>query len=252
MNGVTLDVTGGLAELTLDRPKVNALDSATLAGLAEAFGRVASDASIRGVLVRAEGRCFSAGLDLMEVAGLDRDGMTTFFGHFDGAFRRAFQCPKPVAVGVEGHAIAGGLILAFTGDYLAFGPGDYTLALTELQVGVPFPVTAMEIVRSATTPRTMRQLVYQVARVGPAQALAMGLGDAIADDPVADARAWLELAVSRPAPAFLVSKANHRAPYWERVDAQQPEATARWLDGVFSDETRDAMLATFAATRRGS
>ncbi len=249
MSAVKLDVTDGLAELTLDRPKVNALNSQTLAALAEAFGRVTTDDAIRGVLVRAEGKCFSAGLDLMEVAGLRREGMMEFFGHFEGAFRGAFTCPKPVAVAVNGHAIAGGLILAFTGDYVAWGRGDYTLALTELQVGVPFPITPMEIVRSATTPRTLRQLVYEVVRVGPAQAFEMGLGDIVSDDPEADARAWLELAISRPASAYCISKAHYRAPYWERLEAQQPDATERWLDGVFSDETREAMIATFTKRR---
>ncbi len=248
MSGVNLDVQGGLAELVLDRPKVNALGAETNAALGDAFARVARDDGIRGVLVRARGRCFSAGLDLMEVTALDRPGMSDFFGRFDRAFSAAFRCPKPVAVAVAGHAIAGGLILAFAGDYIAWSRGSYTLALTELDIGVPFPRTAIEMVRSATTPRALRKLVYSVARVGPAEAYEMGLGDALVDDAEADARAWIERAVGRPAAAYRISKAHIRGPSWDRLDAQPPDEDERLLDGLFSDETREAMIASF--TRR--
>lgn len=244
MSGVKLDVTGGLAELVLDRPKVNALGRETNAALGEAFARATTDDSIRGVLVRAEGRCFSAGLDLREVGSLDRSGMRSFFGAFEHAFATAFRCPKPVAVAVQGHAIAGGLILAFAGDYVAWGTGDYTMALTELDIGVPFPRTALEMVRCATTPRVMRQLVYECKRVGPAEAFEIGLGDALVSDPVADARAWVERAVARPALAYRISKSHLRGPSWDRMDAQPAEEEARLLDGLFSEETRQAMVAS--------
>jgi enoyl-CoA hydratase len=203
--------------------------------------RVATDDAIRGVLLRAEGRCFSAGLDLREVMALDRAGMDGFFSRFDRTFGTIFRCPKPMAVAVQGHAIAGGLVLALAADYVAWGTGDYTLALTELDIGVPFPRTAIEIVRWATTPRAMRRLVYDCARIGPAEAYEWGLGDAIAEDPTADARAWLERSIARPLPAFKITKARLRGPHWERIDAQPEDESGRLLDALFSEETRNAM-----------
>ena len=60
---------------------------------------------------------------------------------------------KPIAAAVEGHAIAGGLVLALAADFVALQTGGYKLGLTELQVGVPFPDSALQVVIDAIPAR---------------------------------------------------------------------------------------------------
>ncbi|WP_437298052.1 enoyl-CoA hydratase/isomerase family protein [Sorangium sp. So ce426] len=119
----------GMAEITLNRPKVNAMNQALLREMTDVFGRLAQDDAVSGVLVRGTGQCLSAGLDLHELASLDRERLSSFLDDFDSAFGAAFRLPNPFAAAVRGHAIAGGMILAMCADFIALGtqpprPGD--------------------------------------------------------------------------------------------------------------------------------
>ena len=224
MDGLLTTVEDGLARLVLDRPKVNAFGADLIEALAATFQRITEDDAIRGVLITAEGRCFSAGLDLSLLAGLDRAGMQGFFHDFDAAFLGAFRCPKPVAVSVRGHAIAGGLVLALTADHLVLGRGDYKLGLTELAIGVPFPRGAFEIARA------LRHLVYGAGLVDPETAFALGIGDALVDDPDGAAEAWVRTATARPTLAFQITKGHLREPAWARADAAPKSLKTRKRD----------------------
>jgi enoyl-CoA hydratase len=215
---VTVDPATGLAEVVLDRPKVNALNRELIADLGDAFARVAGDAAIRGALVRGEGRGFCAGLDLNEVGTLDHNGIASFIEVFDVTFTCAFRCPKPVAAAVHGHAVAGGLVLALVADFVALAP-DTRLGLTELVVGVPFPRVAFEIVREALPPRSLRQFLYGASLCGAREAFDLGVGDVLAGDPTRAAREWLAQVVDRPAAVFRHTKAQVREAAWARTAA---------------------------------
>ena len=201
---------GAVAELVLARPKVNALSQAVLVELGAALDALAADDSVRGVLLRGEGSCFSAGLDLKEIAAFELRSLDAFLDDFDRAFTAAFAFPKPLAVGAQGHAIAGGLVLALTADFFALARGGAKVGLSELRVGVPFPRVAFEIVRHALPLRASRALRLSAQLYGGAEAHALGVGDALVDDAVSAARSWLEAVVARPAETFRFVKRQER------------------------------------------
>jgi enoyl-CoA hydratase len=232
MSFIRMSVQDGLADVVLDRPKVNAMNLALIRELGQTFEQIAADPSVRGALLRSEGKSFSAGLDLKEVSVLDRAGLIEFLEGFDRSIRAAFSCPKPVAAAVSGHAIAGGLVLALGTDFLALGKGDYRVGLTELAVGVPFPRLAFEIVKSAVPARALRRLVYTAENLPPSEAFELGVGDVLAEDPVAAARGWLDVVSSRPTLAFQVAKRQMRADAWARIDAAGPAEREDFIDGI--------------------
>lgn len=202
----------------MNRPKVNALNTELLGALGSTFSELANDDTVKGLLLRAEGKSFSAGLDLIEILGLDDPSKVRFVDLMEDAFLAAFRFPKPMAVAVHGHAIAGGLVISMCADYIAFAEGDYKVGLTELAVGVPFPRSAWEIVSLGLAPQALRQLVYDAGTYPPAELFALGVGDSVVGDPVADAKRWLALVTSRPAPVFRHVKALHRRDAWERIE----------------------------------
>ncbi|MCC6528089.1 MAG: enoyl-CoA hydratase/isomerase family protein [Polyangiaceae bacterium] len=211
MSLVRIAKQGGLAELVLDRPKVNAMSRALLEELGAAFRTLAADDTVRGVLLRGEGSCFSAGLDLKELTGFDVAAASTFFELFDATFEAAFAFPKPLAAAVHGHAIAGGLVLALTADYIALRSGvELKVGLTELKVGVPFPRVAYEIVTHGLGGRAARAMRFSAELYPAEQAFGFGLGDAFVPDPVADARRWLDMVTARPAETFAFVKRQDR------------------------------------------
>jgi len=241
MNHVSIDVRDGIAEWVLDRPKVNAMNAEVLAEMRDSFAALGADDSVKGVLVRGGGSCLSAGLDLRELVGMDEAEIDTFLDVFDAGFTAPFVFPKPMAVAVHGHAIAGGMVLALCADHLVWGAGAYKIGLTELAVGVPFPLCAWEIVRSAMGPQPLRRFVNGAGTHPPAEVFGLGVGDALVDDPVAEARRWLELTCSRPLATFGVVKAQWRAAAWERLERRT--ASEQKLE---RQRLRDAILASRA------
>lgn len=230
--------TRGLVRVVLDSPKVNAMGSQLLAQLAVGLEGLGANDKVRGILLAGKGRCFSAGLDLKEVVDLDHDGIIEFIASLDRMLLSAFAFPKPVAAAVSGHAIAGGLVLALAADHCALGTGAYRVGLTEIAVGVPFPRSALEVVRNALSPRAMRRLVQRPDTMPAEDAWALGVGDSFTDDPEASALAWLRQAADLPPEAFKIAKHQMR----ERN-------LARWTERAAADRTRFADLLTSPVAR---
>lgn len=240
----------GIRRIRLARPKVNAQNAALLTELITAFGAAEEDAAVRGVLLCAQGRCFSAGLDLREVANVASSGrLAEFMETFEGAYRRIFMFEKPLACAVAGHGIAGGAVLPLMSDHLAFANNDEAkFGLTELAVGVPFPQVAFEAVRLALPPRALRDLLF-TARVMPLpQAYAIGVGDALVDDPEAACATWLETVTSRPLNTFRIVKRQVRAEAWARSQEGAPNTVPRAeiVAALTSAEVAQALLAALS------
>ncbi|UCE02309.1 MAG: enoyl-CoA hydratase/isomerase family protein, partial [Candidatus Latescibacterota bacterium] len=82
-----------------------------------------------------------------------------------------------VVAAIQGHAIAGGLILALCCDYRVAAAHDCKIGLTEVRVGVPFPAVALAVLRAELDPATARVLALGGRNVDPATALGRGVID---------------------------------------------------------------------------
>ena len=87
----------------------------------------------------------------------------------------AFACPKPMIAAINGHAIAGGCVLACAADKRLMSADAGRIGVTELLVGVPFPASALEIMRSALTPRYFAEAIFSGATYAPPEAGSVGL-----------------------------------------------------------------------------
>lgn len=247
MPPLSLERRGPVAILTLDNPPANALGTPVLEALAAAVVELAADDS-RALVLTGAGRFFSAGLDLFEVARLvtspDAEG---FAARFDDLVTGLFALEKPVVAAVNGHAIAGGAVLAATADFRLVADGDFKLGLTEIQVGVSFPTSALEAVRFACAGRHLPEILFRGLTYRPAEAVARGLADEVvpAGELVDRAVALAgELAAHRPV-AFASSKRALRADHLARIRASRTGG----IDPIWRTwQTPDA-LAAMAAFR---
>lgn len=128
---------GHVATIVLDRqPALNAIDPETGAALVACFERIASDDSIRAVVLTGAGeRAFSAGADLKKTAEVTGPYVAqAFAGGGDNSFASALDCEKPLIAAINGLALGGGLELALACDIRLAAP-QARFGLPEVKVG---------------------------------------------------------------------------------------------------------------------
>jgi enoyl-CoA hydratase len=176
---VTIEASGDVACVRVDRPPANALDLELLEQGRAALDELAASQPAAVVLTGREG-FFSAGVDLKLAPTLDAAGQRRMVEGINRLFAGWYAFPRPLVCAVNGHAIAGGLILALCGDHRVGARGS-SYGLTELRAGIPYPAVAMAVVRAELTPPAARRLVLGAGLVDAETAAALGVFDELAD-----------------------------------------------------------------------
>jgi enoyl-CoA hydratase len=180
---------------------------------------------------------FSAGADLKVAPTLDADGQRGMVEGINRIFAGWYGFPRPVVAAVNGHAIAGGLILALCADYRV-SSHEGRFGLTELKAGLPYPSVAMAIVRAELNGPAARRLVLGADLVD-AQVVrdAGGFDELVEPDQVLHRATEVARSLAAlPAEAYAKVKAQLRGPVLEAALAQ-PDPL---LDGWAGAETADA------------
>ena len=155
--------------VTMNTNPVNAQNPTFFDDLHACFDRLESDYEDCAVVLRGQGSTFSAGLDLEHhfplFASRDVAAIEEWLSAFQTTNMRIFTYPRPTVAAVNGNAFAGGLLTALSCDYRIGVDADVQIGLNEVQIGMPFPATYVEIIRYATgvhsiTPATLFGRVY--------------------------------------------------------------------------------------------
>jgi enoyl-CoA hydratase len=233
-----------IAILRLDHGKVSALDAELLEELDAALA-AEERGPARALVLTGTGSSFSAGVDLFRVLEGGPVYVRRFLPLLDAALRRLFVFPRPVVAALNGHAIAGGCIIACACDRRILAEGGAKIGVPELRVGVPFPVLPLEIVRFAAASLTLQDLVYGGGTFGAAESLRRGLVDEVVPETelVARAVAAAENLAAIPPVAFALAKRQLRDPVLERVQRLAREMDARILEAWCETETAAAIRA---------
>ena len=210
---------GTVAVVTLTRPPANVMDAAGLNELSDEIERLGTDPDVGGIVITGDGRVFSAGLDLKAIGALDPAGQEALIEALNRAFLAVYACPRLVVGAINGHAIAGGLVLALCCDVRLVADVALRAALAEVSVGVVFPVGAIEVVRNELAGAARRRLVLRGEIVDGESGVELGVFDRRV--PAADLleTAVAEAADTRPPVAFARIKAQLRRPAIEPMRA---------------------------------
>lgn len=215
---------GIVAVLTMEHGKANAVDTDLFTDLNRALDDV-ENSSARAVVLTGTGSMFSAGVDLFRLLEEGPPYIEAFLPQLSASIRRLFTYPLPMVAAINGHAIAGGCILAAACDRRVMNREKGTIGVTELSVGVPFPAAALETLRFLLPERHVQSLVYSGRTLGAAEAQAIGLVEEVADaDDVLDhAREAARRLGDIPAAAFLATKLHLRRPALEIMESLAAE-----------------------------
>jgi enoyl-CoA hydratase len=227
----------GIAVLRLNHGPVNALDLEILAAVPEALADVAD---ARAVVLTGAGRCLSAGVDLKRIVAGGPEYVAEFLPALSTAVLALFDHPRPTVAAVNGHALAGGCVLAAACDLRLMSGG--TIGLTELVAGVPFPTVPLEVMRHATGPAA-DTLVLTGRTMDADAARTIGLIDeaVTADDLMPTALARAEQLAAAPAEVYALSKTQLHRQTRQRIDANQLLDDAQVLELWSSPRTRERL-----------
>jgi enoyl-CoA hydratase len=208
-----------IAVVTLKHGKANALDIEFCDALAKCFEELRASAA-RAVVVTGQGGIFSAGVDLIRANAGGADYMRKFLPVLNRSFESIFFHPKPLVAAINGHAMAGGAVLACCADRRIMARSGGRIGVTELLVGVPFPALAFEAVRFAVPARYFPESLFSGATYEADIALQRGwveevvAADALMPRAIAAAQQLAQLS----SVAFAETKRQLRQEIRERLD----------------------------------
>lgn len=233
---------GAVAVVEMAHGKANAVDMELCRGTVEQFAALrASDA--RGVVLTGTGNIFSAGVDLLRVLEGGADYVRPFLKALDDLLEALFLFPKPLVAAVNGHAIAGGCMIACAADRRLMARGNGRVGVPELLVGAGFPVVPLEVLRFAVSPEHFAEMVYSGATYPPEEALRRGLVDELVEpaELLPRAIAGAERMAAIPTAAFELTKMQMREPAVETMRRRRAQLDARIAEYWTQPATLDAI-----------
>ncbi|UCC73871.1 MAG: enoyl-CoA hydratase/isomerase family protein [Gemmatimonadota bacterium] len=232
---------GSVTVLRIDHGKVGAIDVELLEILEARLDEIEGSPT-RAVVLTGSGSSFSAGLDLWRIL----DGGEPYVRRLLAAFRRGiarlFTFPRPVVAAVNGHAIAGGCVLASCCDYRIVAAGKGKIGFPGLRVRMPYPALAVEILGFAAPLVQLEDLLYGGVLYSPSQARANGLVNEVVAPECLQARARevAERRASAQPLTFRLNKDRQRRPVLEL--AGRDPAREEGVDRAWSDPEAHALI----------
>lgn len=244
---VRCKIDGPLARITLDRPPLNILTTAMMRDLAGELDRISALPEVRLVRLDAEGKAFSAGVDVADHEGeLVRPMMDALRQLFEALAR----VPVPIVSIVQGAALGGGCELVLgtdiclAADTATFGQPEIRLGLFAPPASVLLPRIIGErralalLLSGETIPAAEAQAIGLVHRVFPAQKLA------------SEADAWLGKLLEMSGAALRMTKRAVATAHACEENVAQRAVQALYLDELMKTEDANEGVRAFIAKRR--
>ena len=192
---IRVDRNGPIAEVVLDNPeRLNAMAPVFFTEIRQAFEEIDADPEIRVAILWAEGRLFTAGLDLKAalegVLGGNLGNGSVVTNNLDmyktihdlqDAMSAAEKCRKPVIAAVHGHCIGGGVDLTTACD-IRLCTKDATFAIHETKIAIVADVGTLQRITNVAGRGMAREMAYTGKRLTADRALRCGLVNEVYDD----------------------------------------------------------------------
>ena len=226
----------------------NALNSTLMDALSTALSEL-RDSGAPPVLLRSSHKdLFSPGWDLKRLAGAERDEVAAVLVRFNQLIFDLFSYPSPTGAAIQGHAVAGGCLLALCCDLRIMAAGRPRIGLSELNLGVPVPASSLVMLRERLAANVVEELVMGGDGCNAERARDQGVVHRIAEPSLVVAKTERELAklAAKPAQAFAATKRFLHGESWQKMSEPSTADDKVFLDCWFSSETQKRINTTVA------
>ncbi|GAA3720083.1 enoyl-CoA hydratase/isomerase family protein [Streptomyces tremellae] len=245
MATVTLEVSGGVGTIRLDRPPMNALDTDVQDRIRDLAREAGERADVRAVILYGGDKVFAAGADIKEMRAMDHAAMVVRSRALQESFTAVAKIPKPVVAAVTGYALGGGCELALCADY-RIAADNAKLGQPEILLGLIPGAGGTQRLARLIGPSRAKDLIFTGRQVRADEALALGLVDRVvpAGSVYAEAQQWAERLAKGPAIALRAAKEAVDAGL--ETDLDSGLALERtWFAGLFATEDRERGMRSF-------
>jgi enoyl-CoA hydratase/carnithine racemase len=229
----------GIATVTLQRGKVNALNEPMVEEIFDSFGNSETDTEVKSIIFTGSGKFFSFGFDVPEFMKYSKKDFISFMEKFTNLYTYLFQFPKPIVAALNGHTIAGGCMLATACDFRIMATGKGKISLNEITFGAPVFAGSAEMLRFCVGSRNAQSILYSGAMYSAEEALGLGLvdqvssEDALLDDAVKVAQELAE----KDSSAFTIIKKLLRKAVAEEMVKHEKDYILEFADIWYSENT---------------
>lgn len=239
------DRDGALLRVRLDRPQANLIDAGMIALLGQVFAGYAEPGPLRAALLDAEGPHFSFGASVEEHLPARCAEM---LASLHGLLKMMLDWPRPILVAVRGQCLGGGLELALAGS-LIFAGRDAQFGQPEIKLGV-FAPAASCLLPLRIGQGAAEDLLLSGRSVDAAEAKALGLVHAVADDPEAAALDYFDAHLAgKSATSLAWAVKAARGSYAPEVQRRIAQVERLYLDQLMKTRDANEGLAAFLAKR---
>ena len=258
---IRLDRDGAVAEVVLNNPdKLNAMAPVFFDEIRHVFEEIDADPGIRVAILWAEGRLFTAGLDLTAAAsGIlggqgDGDGASPALRNYEvyrlirkwqDSISAPEKCRKPVIAAVHGHCIGGGVDLTTACD-IRLCTQDATFAIHETKIAIVADIGTLQRITAIVGKGMAREMAYTGRRIAADRARTSGLVNEVYEDKEKLLESARELAAEIAANSPIAVQGTKAVLHYseERTTEEGLEYVAQWNSSFLqSDDLKEAMLA---------
>ncbi|MGW5941737.1 enoyl-CoA hydratase/isomerase family protein [Streptomyces celluloflavus] len=242
---VNLEVAEGVGTIRLDRPPMNALDTATQDRLRELAAEATRRDDVRAVVIWGGEKVFAAGADIKEMQAMDHPAMVLRSSALQESFTAVARIPKPVVAAINGYALGGGCELALCADF-RIAADTAKIGQPEILLGLIPGAGGTQRLARLVGPAKAKDLIFTGRQVKAEEALTLGLVDRVvpAAEVYPQAHAWAARLAAGPALALRAAKECVDAGLETDLDTGLTiERT--WFAGLFATEDRETGMRSF-------
>ncbi|MCJ7579286.1 MAG: enoyl-CoA hydratase/isomerase family protein [Candidatus Aminicenantes bacterium] len=243
MTFISISKDNGIAIVTLNRSKVNALNEPFIEQLNSTFINLENDKTVEAVIITGQGKFFSFGFDIPELLGYSKESFTRYLIKFTNLYTSMFLFPKPLVAALNGHTIAGGCMLSLACDFRIIVSEKAKISLNEISFGALVFAGSIELLKYCVNQRNAESILFSGKMYSANEAIKLGLVDQISsyeklmDDSIKIAREF----ANKDKTAFRGLKSLLRKPVAEEMKKKEMDSIRKFVDVWYSKETRKSL-----------